>query len=350
MIRAFIPGLYDQHTGSPFLTQEDQTTFYEQGLLPAVQELCTDRSAEWPAKYTDEMFRARGRNGTLSFQGKMIPSWNVSQLGSTIRSKLRDAGIPWARGIVFLHQIRGLKDSTHHSVSRDAADQALDEFLTAESLDRETLMSTGTWWIDVGIQVMSSNKDCLAWRMDSHGHIVKEVCNLSAEHAQRLTSIGSSQYTRDMTSHLPQVSGCRIAPGIQGRGPHQVAYVQLYCTDKSLTYRVDGKHYGKFITCSDVVKGKADKFINSLYALYINAIDNNNAHARIELRVPVRFATDVLLDLDEDVICAALVSFPSVEWWYVFMIIFIYFANDDITKEFACIPIESDTAGAQMAS
>jgi len=187
MIRAFIPGLYDRHTRSPFLTQEDQTTFYEQGLLPAVRELCADRSAEWPAKYTDEMFRARGKNGTLSRLSKMIGGWNVARLGSTIRSKLRDAGIPWATGIVFLHQIRGVKDSTHHSVSQGAAVQALDEFLTAEFLDRETITSTGNWWIDVGVQVTSSNKDCLAWRTDSHGQIMKEVCEISAGHAQRLT-------------------------------------------------------------------------------------------------------------------------------------------------------------------
>lgn len=315
MIRALIPGLYDQHTGSPFLTQEDQVTFYEQGLLPAVQELCEDRSAEWPANYTDEMFRARGRNGGFSFQTKMIQSWNVERLGSTIRSKLRQAGIPWAKGIVFLHQIRGVKDSTFHSVNSHAADQAFNEFCDHESLDRATIMSSGSWWIDVGIQASSVNKDCLAWRSDSHGHIVEEICKVRSSHAQRLTSIGSSQYTRDMTSHLPQVSGCRIEPGVQGRGPYEVAYLQLYCTDKSLTYRQDQGHHGKFITCGDIIKGKVDDYITSLYSLYINAMDNNNAHARMEVRVPVRFATMVLLDLDTEVICSGLVSFPSVEWW-----------------------------------
>ena len=315
MIRALIPGLYDRHTRSPFLTQEDQTTFYERGLLPAVQELCSDRSAEWPAKYTDEMFRARGRNGGLSFQTKMIPYWNVEQLGSKIRSKLRADNIPWATGIVFLHQIRGVKDSTFHSMNEAAADQALEEFLDTESLDKDVIMASGSWWIDVGVQVTSSDKDCLAWRTDSHGLVMKEVCQISASHARRMTSIGSSQYTRDMTSHLPQVAGCRIRPGVQGQGPYEVAYLQMYGTDKSLTYRQDQGHHGKFITCRDVVKGKATDFINSLYSLYINAIDNNNAHARIELRVPVGFANRVLLNIDENVICGGLVSFPSVEWW-----------------------------------
>jgi hypothetical protein len=319
MVRAFIPGLYDANTRSPYLSQENQVTFYEKGLLPAVQELCQARSAEWPAKYTDEMFRARGRNGTLSFQMKVIPKWNVGILGRTIRSKLQEAGVPWATGIVFLHQIRGLKDSTLHRL--DAAAEALDEFLDQESLELATI-TTGTWWVDVGIQIGSVSRDCLAWRTDSHGHVVKDICEISERHAQRLTSIGSSQYTRDMTSHLPQVSGCRIQPGVQGRGPKEIAYLQLYTTDKSHTYRPDQGHYGKFITCGDVVKGKANNFINSLYTLYINAIDGSESQARMEVRVPGRFATSVLDEgLDSDVIRRGLVSFPSVEWWYAFFVI-----------------------------
>ena len=79
MLRAFIPGLYNRSTRSPFLSEEDHVTFYEQGLLPAVKELCGDRAAEWPATYTDEMYWARGRNGTLSFQTKMIPEWKANR-------------------------------------------------------------------------------------------------------------------------------------------------------------------------------------------------------------------------------------------------------------------------------
>lgn len=312
MMRALIPGLYDGQTRTPFLTQEEQRLFYEQGLLPAVRELCQDRSNEWPASYTDEMFRARGHNGTFSFQSKMIPSWSVKDLGPKIRSMLTDAGISWGKGIVFLHQIRGVKDSSLHSVSADAASQALQEFLRKESLDGGLV---GSWWIDVGLQVTSIDKDSLAWRTDSHGSIVQEIFRHGVDEAARLSSIGSSKYARDMTSHLPQVSGCRISPGVQGRGRYEVAYCQLYTTDKSVTYRPEHGHHGKYITCADAIKGKSEDFIQGLYDLYSNAINQNHAQARMELRVPVQYATEVLLELDEDVIRGGLVSFPSVEWW-----------------------------------
>ena len=349
MIRALIPGLYDPHTRSPFPTREDLTTFYELGFLPGVQELCEDRSAEWPPTYTDEMFRARGRNGTLSFQTKMIPCWNVYALGSRIRSKLRDAGVPWATGIVFLHQIRGVKDTTWHDLSENGAEQALDEFLALESLDKETLSRRGKWWVDVGLEAFSDDKDCLAWRTDSHTAVVQEICQISERNAQRITSVGSSKYTRDMISHLPQVSGCRIEPGVQGQGGYRVAYLQMYCTDKALTYRQDQGHHGKFVTCGDITKGRADGFINSLYSLYLNAIGNNDAHARIEVRVPLEFASAVLLGFDQDVITRALVSFPRMEWWYeFFMEFFIHTAKP--LQESACLPCKSNSTGTWLAS
>jgi hypothetical protein len=315
MLRAFIPGLYNRYTQSPFLSQEDHVTFYEQGLLPAVKELCGDRAAEWPATYTDEMYRARGRNGTLSFQTKMIPDWKVKDLGTMIRSKLREAGIPWGKGIVFLHQIRGVKDSTIHSVDDVSARRALADFLQKEHIDDRVVLTRGSWWIDVGIQVTSTAKECLAWRTDSHAQIVQEVCEIETRNAVRMTSIGSSRYTRDMTSHLPQVSGCRIEPGVQGQGRFEVAYLQLYTTDKSVTYRQDQGRHSKFITCGDIIRGKATAFINGLYSAYRNAIENNHGQARMEVRVPIGFATEALVELQNNILSQGLVSFPSMEWW-----------------------------------
>jgi len=315
MIRVLIPGLYDSESRSPNLSQQHQKTFYEQGFLPAMQELCEDLAAEWPATYEDEMFRARGHNGKLSFQTKTIPEWQVRNIGSAIRSHLRRAGIPWARGIVFLHQIRGVKHSNFHPLDTTVAKESLVDFLQSAALDYDLLTSHGKWWIDVGIQVSSSDKNCLAWRTDSHVHMVQHVCKISDANAERITSIGSSKYTRDLTSHLAEVSGCRISPGTRGRGPYEVAYLQMYPTDKSLTSRKDEGHHGKFIDCKDVLKGKTDTFIDSLYSLYLNAIDDKYSLARMEVRVPLEHACDVFLDLDEDIVRNSLVSFSRVEWW-----------------------------------
>ena len=89
----------------------------------------------------------------------MIPSWNVKDLESKIRSKLIAAGIPWGTGIVFIHQIRSVKDTSHHTVNKNAADLALVEFLEKESLDPGMVDS---WWINVRLQATSMDKDSLA--------------------------------------------------------------------------------------------------------------------------------------------------------------------------------------------
>jgi hypothetical protein len=45
----------------------------------------------------------------------------------------------------------------------------------------------------------------------------------------------------------------------------------------------------------------------------------------MEVRVPIQFATYVLLGLEEDVIRRGLVSYPSVEWWYALLMKFSIF-------------------------
>lgn len=105
---------------------------------------------------------------------------------------------------------------TWHNLSENGAAQALDEFLTLESLDIATLNRRGRWWIDISLEVVSDDKDCLAWRMDSHTTVVQEICQISERNALCLTSIGSSKYICNMILHLPQVSGCQIEPGVQG--------------------------------------------------------------------------------------------------------------------------------------
>ena len=159
------------------------------------------------------MFRARGSNGQLSFQTKMIPDWLIPYLGDYIRTSLANAGCSWGEGLVFLHQIQGVKHATSHSLQSRPARNALKAFLGQNDLDPAVLELDNSWWVDVGIEVDSKDKSCLAWRTDSHFHIIREAMGLSEYRADKVTTPGSSKYTRDMSSHLTDVSGCRIAPG-----------------------------------------------------------------------------------------------------------------------------------------
>lgn len=316
MIRVLLPGLYDGVRTTPFLTQEELAVFYEKGLRPAVEMLAGAAAAEWPPSYSAEMFRARGKKGTLSFQTKTIPSWLVSSLGDEIRRALSNNAVPWGVGLVFLHQIRGVKASNVHNPNQLAARDTFEEFTAHNDIVNDAFL-TGDWWIDVGLEVASEEeeKECLAWRTDSHFHVVKAALQISTSNANRITQPGSSKYLRDMTSHLTAVSGCRISPGARAEGPYEAVYLQMYTTDKSVTYRPDGSHFGKFLTGQDILKGKVDDYCHELYELYREATEKNYALSRIEVRVPVYNATSVLLDLDINTIRNGLVSFHPSIWW-----------------------------------
>lgn len=315
MIRVLFPGLVAEER-SVFLTQEEQKIFYEKGFRPAVVDILGASASDWPPNYESEMFRARSHNGQLSFMTKMLPEWQVKFLGDKIREFLRMSEVSWGEGLVFLHQIRGVKNSSQHTPLDADGDVALEEWLDDNFLRKEDLMY-GDWWVDVGLQISSDEKECLAWRTDSHFHLVKDVLKIPVHHAERITSIKSTKYTRDMTSHLTAVSGCRISPGARAEGPFSVQYLQLYTTDKSLTYRQDKGHHGKFITCGDVLAGKAESYCENLYNVYLAAMKDNYSLARVEVRVPIKHVTSVLLDLRRSRICGWLVSFPRVVWWSV---------------------------------
>lgn len=321
MIRVLLPDLCEDGR-SVYLTQEEQKIFYEKGFRPAVVDLLGASAADWPPDYESEMTRARSHNGQLSFMTKILPEWHVNLLGDKIREHLRANDLSWGEGLVFLHQIRGVKNSSQHTPQEEEGDVALEEWLDANFLKSEDLLH-GDWWVDVGLQISSEKKECLAWRTDSHFHLVKEVLEIADHHADRITSINSTKYTRDMTSHLTAVSGCRISPGARAEGRFSVQYLQLYTTDKSLTYRQDQGHHGKFITCRDVLAGKAETYCDKIYDVYLAAVNDNFSLARVEVRVPIKHATSVLLGLRQNMIRQWLVSFPRVVWWSVSTLLFV---------------------------
>ncbi|KAF9459638.1 hypothetical protein BDZ94DRAFT_1171312 [Collybia nuda] len=313
VIYILIPDIYRKDRSS-FLTQEEYRILYEDGIRPAIESLSPETVAEWPANYHDELFRARRRNGQLALTSKMLAEWHVRHLGDSIREALARNGSTWGTGLVFLHQIRGVKHSTIHRADSTAAEEAFDGFLSNNKLTYASMSVNGTWYVDVGIEISSPWGNSLAWQADSHCDMVETACELSERDSRSITQIGSSKYVRDIVSHLPAVSGCRITTG-RAHGPHDVPYLQLYTTDKALTYQPDNGTFGKSITAEDLLKGKGLAYVESLCTLYNNATETSKSHARIELRVSIFSATKVLIDIDEYLVRSCLVSIDSSIWW-----------------------------------
>ena len=134
--------------------------------------------------------------------------------------------------------------------------------------------------------------------------------------AIRVTKLGSSEYERDIVAHLTEISGCRITTGVRSQGPYHVRYLQLYSTDKALTYSPENGHYGKYMTVGDALeKAQRPAFTTRLRELYINAMRENASHCRIELRVPLAHAETVLLYFPLNLLERSMVAFPRKVWW-----------------------------------
>ena len=318
MIHLFFPSLYSEARQSgPFLLSEERKKFYELGLRPAIDHLVPLDSNDWPATYEGELFRARKHSGAMGYQTKMLQQYAVSLLVGTIRQKLLQRGVDWGRGIFVLHTVRGTKNGTKHSLDDHSVSVALREYLASIHLSANILEADGEWYIDVGVE-FSSEDHCLQWRTTSHYHMVMDVLDIPDTHASRITTLGSSKYERDIASHLPAVSGCRIEPGVRAEGPFEVVYYQQYTNEKSLTYNPEKGHHGKAITIKEAMgKTQPPKFSTDLYELYLKATDTNSSNACVEVRVPFIHATTVLLYFDQDVVNTSLLSFTRQTWWCV---------------------------------
>jgi hypothetical protein len=298
MIHIFFPSLLNDARTRSHLSKEEKQIFYEKGLRPAVASLLPTDVSDWPATYDTELFRAQKRSGHMAYQTKMLPQWVLLSLVSTIRAKLARNSVDWGTTFFFTHTVRGTKDSTQHSRSNTASVIAFKEFLTDASIS-ERGIRTGQWWVDVGLEFSSGDGACLQWRTSSHFYLVKEVLQIQDNHAHHVTSLGSSKYSRDIVSHLPAVSGCRIEPGAQAEGQFKAAYFQIYTTDKAITYNPEGRYHGKAITIDQAMgKTQPPAFIEGLFKVYRSAISRNSSNARIEIRVPLQYATTVLLELN----------------------------------------------------
>lgn len=314
MIHIFFPRLVSENRRSQQLSKEEKTHFFELGLRPTIADIAPQTLSDWPATYNAEMFRAQKHSGHIAYQTKQIPSWLLTSLTRVLRNKLQENNVEWAEGFFYSHTIRGTKDATRHSMDHASADLALDEFLTDAKIPRPAT-ERGSWYIDVGVEYSTADS-CLQWTTSSHFHIVKEVLRIEDPRALRITSLGSTKYSRDMVSHLPAVSGCRIEPGVQAQGEFQAVYFQMYTTDKAATYNPERGYHGKAITMNAAMgTTQPAPFLEGLYELYKDAMTETTSNARVEVRVPLSKATEVLLNIDSTVVRNSLLEFTKDEWW-----------------------------------
>ncbi|TEB22048.1 hypothetical protein FA13DRAFT_1714375 [Coprinellus micaceus] len=298
-IRIFFPGLWVPKMREHHRIEIPEAEAFYRVLRGVINDLLpNNRGGNLAPDLGSEMFRSRAANGTLTFGGRVLDEDSAAQLGECLRDAIDNAiadgeQIEWARGFFFLHQIRGVKDGHPHSPDR--ADEAFRAFLDDHGLSEEALdEEPDNWFFDIGVEISSTNKDdSIAWRTDSHFHLLHEVCGIDHIHSKRLTSMGSTLYYRDFTSHLVDVAGCRVDTGVgPARGRLGILRMQAYQSDKSLTANpAEGNGFhAKHTTLSQLIDKNNPAFFDGIYKIYENSEQQGIiSNARIEVRLPYAF-------------------------------------------------------------
>ncbi|KAG6874617.1 hypothetical protein C0992_007261 [Termitomyces sp. T32_za158] len=204
---------------------------------------------------------------------------------------------------------------TWHQPDANSADLAFHRFLHDSRLPPD-LFTVGEWYVDVGIEISSNDGACLQWLTDTHNLVVQQALVIDEHHAARVTDLGSSKYSRDTVSHLTAVSGFRIVPGVLAQGIYACKYLQAYTTDKSIVYNNDDGHHAKFLTTREAMAvDQPTPTISGLHTIYDRATRYNGSNARLEARVPLQWATSVLLELNPAILKRSLCIFTRKEWW-----------------------------------
>jgi hypothetical protein len=316
LVRVFFLDLYSEDRQGWKLMGTEEADFYNLGLRPTLQQLLQDRGGGVPPNHEAGMFTARKSGGHLSFPTQDLPIEQIPRFAACLRHNLTRNGVLWGQNIVFLHQIRGVKDANCHAPTEEDAEEYMDRFLMTHGLDRD-LLSAATSYIDIGMELYHIRHLCCAIMTARHSHIVEAIAEISPDKAARITKITSSKYEMDPASGLIGASGFRITLGSQAEGRYSIAYMQAYLTDKAVTYSPENGHYGKAISALNIVKGKGEAFCGSLYRLYRSAMEENFSAVRIECRVPFQFANEVLVDFSRSRVARSLLCFERHEWWYV---------------------------------
>ncbi|KAG9098673.1 hypothetical protein FRC06_006083 [Ceratobasidium sp. 370] len=350
------------------LVEENMRQLYDLAVRPAATEtLPHELHFNWPATYDDEKFRAEnpgrtgdageGRTGgrTLQQSGRDVHAEYLNAWVDRIR-ELVD-GVPdlkWARSLFFVVEMRGMKNrevSIHEPPRHAPVDaspppptppsadglvdtesprvQAMDGVL--EYFDTD-LFQPGCWFLDIATSVtVSDDSDvspaCAFASTRMHAEILSHFLEEDVEQCERWVAGQGGFYQKDEVAHLQGIAGFRFTnPNSDMNGVH---YVQVYSSEKSVTYNLDAPNKAKRTSPFKLLKDW-DQARKSHFQPLANAFrDSSRTHSvalRIESRVEFYYSLRVHLHIDDDILRGWLYRVDNaVFWgWKVYRLLSIY--------------------------
>ena len=309
--RLFFPAMYSPDT-SPALSPDILLTLYNRYLRPTVIEVLGGHAVHWPPDYDSAQRQARDLQGRLTFSTVDVPAARLDDFSSLLLDKLNQRS--QFKDAFFGHELRGTKGQTAHDpFDEQERSDAMDEFF--DFLKMEAI-EDGEWWVDIGLEIAKQGS-VLQWLESGHRELLTSCLPLLTEAQINRIKRPSQRFQVDAAATLYDLAGFRFETKSSGR-LDQVKYINVYTTDKTVTYQLHSGLYRRR-GCEDLLPKKIERLLADLSSMSRTfgacAKERQEGSARVELRVPLARSLHVLSSFPQSLMNQTLVEVPHADWW-----------------------------------
>ncbi|KAI0671981.1 hypothetical protein C8Q78DRAFT_971846, partial [Trametes maxima] len=259
----------------------------------------------------------RDRGGRLHFSSVDIPELSLDEFTDVLKDNLAEH--PRLSNSLFMLELRGTKGMYSFPFEiedlRQDAFNRLVEQIDLAGAEQDNLQN---WHCDVGLEIAQPGY-VLQWLTHAHHRLLSHA--LPSQDEDNITRLlNGSAFSEDLSGHLYDLAGFRIAPGARGR-PDGVAYINVYTTDKEVTYQL---HTGAFSPhrVSALYPGPFPRLLADMETIAKMFAECGGVHgqtqdgtARFEIRVKISEAMETLNSFPNDLLINSCIAIPNTIWW-----------------------------------
>jgi hypothetical protein len=370
IIRIFFPFLNPREGKRNCVSDLRMSELYNHAVKPASLEVLPEElTRTWPGSYADEVFRAGGRSNYSDtaqarpkpreqsgreVHGRYLNQW-VARIREYVQAKPE---LEWAKSFFFGVEMRGTKnreDSIHvppgqclcdagecagflrggpgSSVfsSLPHADGAIIDMDTPrvravegvlKDFDTENFLP-GHWYLDIATTITVSDNEeapseCAFASARMHAEIIHHCTGASRESCHSWVDDRKSFYEKDEVAHLGDAAGFRFTYPHPVPAACGVHYVQVYSTDKSVTYRMDAASKAKRTSPLEVLADwdrEREHHFLPLQQAFKESSRSHGVALRIESRVSFEFYPQVHIRIPDETIRLWLYRMTNSTFW-----------------------------------
>ncbi|CUA72099.1 hypothetical protein RSOLAG22IIIB_10079 [Rhizoctonia solani] len=347
--------------------QEHMNQWYDLVWRPAAADVLPEELVrEWPATMDDEKFRAATQKNKAKHKEKVqedhereMEQGQQQKAGEKRGSHLSDCArdihpeylnqlldrcreiitvtpeVSWARNFVLGYEMKGLKnrvDSVHpppDSYLTDEHGNLDDENPHLRTIQINALLRNfdtdefeeNSWFLDLATRVVVSDdldspSACTFASTNRHARLLSHFTGLSYDRCLELSR--GSNFRVDEVAHLNNVSGGKLTLSRADFLATGIVFVQIYTSDKSVTYNLSLPNGAQRITAPEMLKSydhQRRAHITPLIRAFGNSAITHGVALRIETRVEFGSYPISQLRIPDDVVKPCLYRLEREDFW-----------------------------------